>query len=110
MKKFEWQHIQFENGSSPYICKTEKTFKAMQKHYNLVKLRESDGIGFWLAKKSLRELLAEVDKIEDDEEFMRAEFETVAEYCREKHFKLSNEDKRIIAARGLEDTINSIDR
>ena len=110
MKNFEWQHIRFENGCNPYICKTEKAFKFMQKRYNLVKLRESNGIGFWLSKKTLRELLAEVDKIEDDEEFMRTEFETVAEYCREKHFKLSNEDKRIIAARGLEDTINSIDR
>lgn len=49
MKNFEWQHIQFEDGSNPYICKTEKNFKNIQKRYNLVKIRESYGIGNWLA-------------------------------------------------------------
>ena len=81
----QWQHIQFENGSNPYICKTAEAFSDIKKRYNLVYLSESNGIGYWLAKRSLRELLADVDKIEDDEEFMRAEFETVAEYCREKN-------------------------
>lgn len=48
MKNFEWQHIQFEDGSNPYICTTKKAFKFMLKRYNLVKLRE----GFWLAKEA----------------------------------------------------------
>lgn len=49
--KMQWQHIQFEDGSNPYICKTPKAFSAMEKRYNLVFLREVYGIGYWLAKK-----------------------------------------------------------
>lgn len=52
MKNFEWQHIQFEDGSNPYICTTEKAFKFMLKRYKLVKLYESYGIGYWLVKSS----------------------------------------------------------
>lgn len=52
MKNFSWQHIQFEDGSNPYICTTEKAFKFMLKRYNLQKLRESNGIGYWLAKEA----------------------------------------------------------
>ena len=51
MKKFKWQHIQFEDGSNPYICTTEKAFRFMQKRYNLVKLGENDHIVNWLAKE-----------------------------------------------------------
>ena len=47
MKNFKWQHIQFEDGSNHYICMTEKNFKWMQKHYNLVKIKD----GFWMATK-----------------------------------------------------------
>ena len=47
MRDFKWQHIQFEDGSNPYICTTENDFKRMQKHYNLVKIKD----GFWMAKK-----------------------------------------------------------
>lgn len=101
MKNFEWQHIQFEDGCNPYICKTEKAFNDMRKRYNLVKLRENHGIGYWLAQKSFRELLAEVDKIEDDEEFVKAEFEIISEYCHKNNFEISAEDEDIIRARGL---------
>ena len=42
---FTWQHIQFVDGGNPYICKTEKEFKRMQKKYNLVEIKKN----FWLA-------------------------------------------------------------
>lgn len=106
MKEFNWQHIQFEDGSNPYICKTEKAFRGIQKHYNLVKLRECYGIRYWLAKKSLRELLSEVDKIEDDEEFIKTEFEIIAEYCHKNNCAISTEDEEIIKARGLGDWLD----
>ena len=47
MKRFEWQHIQFENGNNPYICVTEKSFDYMKKKYDLVFIKD----GFWLAKE-----------------------------------------------------------
>ena len=43
---YTWQHIQFEDGSNPYVCITEENFKWMQKHYNLEQIKE----GFWIAK------------------------------------------------------------
>lgn len=46
MENFKWQHIQFADGSNPYVCTTEKGFKQMQKHYTLEKIKD----GFWLAK------------------------------------------------------------
>ncbi|MCM1168224.1 MAG: hypothetical protein NC401_19740 [Ruminococcus sp.] len=52
MKHFDWQHIQFSDGSNPYICTTEKAFKYMQKHYNLVKLGDGFGIGYWIVKEA----------------------------------------------------------
>lgn len=44
MNKFRWQHIQFANGSNPYICKTENEFKRIKRKYNLSLIRN----GFWL--------------------------------------------------------------
>lgn len=41
MKNFEWQHIEFINGSNPYICKTEKEFKKMQNKYVLEKISDN---------------------------------------------------------------------
>ena len=41
MKNFEWQHIEFINGSNPYICKTEKEFKRMQNKYVLEKISDN---------------------------------------------------------------------
>lgn len=49
MKKFKWQHIEFINGSNPYICKTEKEFKKMQERYVLEEIRN----GFWKATDSI---------------------------------------------------------
>lgn len=46
MKNFKWQHIQFTDGSNPYICTTEKSFKWMQEHYKLEKIED----GFWIAR------------------------------------------------------------
>lgn len=28
-----WQHIEFSDGSNPYICKTEKEFNRMKQKY-----------------------------------------------------------------------------
>lgn len=42
-----WQHIQFENGSNPYISKTKSNFEYMQNKYNLVNIKDN----FWLAKE-----------------------------------------------------------
>lgn len=104
MEAFKWQYIQFENGSNPYICTEEKNFKRMRRKYRLVKIED----GYWLAKKSLSELLSELNEINDFEEFRIKEFEVVAAYCREKKFRLSAKDRFIIAARGLESAINAI--
>ena len=46
MSDFTWQHIEFEDGSNPYICITEENFNYMKNKYNLVNV---DG-RFWLAK------------------------------------------------------------
>ena len=43
MEDFEWQHIRFTDGNNPYICKTEKEFKRMQKKYKLEQIKD----GFW---------------------------------------------------------------
>lgn len=45
-RKFRWQHIQFADGSNPYICTTEKKFKQMQKKYNLTQIKDR----FWLVE------------------------------------------------------------
>ena len=39
------QHIEFADGSNPYICRTEKSFKWMQDHYVLEPVDD----GFWKA-------------------------------------------------------------
>ena len=39
------QHIEFTNGSNPYISKTEKDFKWMCEHYVLIQIAEN----FWKA-------------------------------------------------------------
>ena len=46
MDSFTWQHIEFEDGSNPYICKTEEEFNRMKYKYDLVEIKKS----FWLAK------------------------------------------------------------
>ncbi len=44
---FRWQHIEFADGSNPYICTTEKSFKWMKKHYVLEPIKDR----FWKAVK-----------------------------------------------------------
>jgi len=48
-----WQHIEFIDGSNPYICKTEKEFKRMKERYVLEEIKD----GFWRAKYSISYLL-----------------------------------------------------
>lgn len=43
--KFKWQHIDFIDGSNPYICKTESELKKMQEQYVL----EQTGENLWKA-------------------------------------------------------------
>lgn len=45
IKNYEWQHIEFIDGSNPYICKTEKEFNKMKRKYVLEEIKE----GFWKA-------------------------------------------------------------
>lgn len=33
-----WKNILFENGSNPYICKTEKEFNRIKRKYKLEQL------------------------------------------------------------------------
>lgn len=51
MNKFTWQHIEFEDGSNPYICTTEKEFERIRNKYNLVGIKEN----FWIAKNKQNE-------------------------------------------------------
>ena len=53
MECFKWQHIQFSDGSNPYICKTQKEFDRMRRKYTLQKINE----GFWLAEVGKNENL-----------------------------------------------------
>ena len=52
-------------------------------------------------KISLGELLNDLNNIEDDEEFMLAEYSAAQSYCEEHKFELSNDDLEEIEARGL---------
>lgn len=55
MKNFEWQHIEFTDGSNPYICTTKREFERMKLKYHLVFIKE----GFWKAiVESIRDLFA----------------------------------------------------
>lgn len=47
MKNFSWQHIEFANGSNPYICLSEKEFKRIKRKYNLSPVAD----GFWYAEE-----------------------------------------------------------
>ncbi len=42
---FNWQHIQFADGSNPYICTSERRFKEIQMNYRLEFIKD----GFWVA-------------------------------------------------------------
>lgn len=36
-----WQHIEFIDGSNPYVCKTEKEFKKMKSRYVLKNITDN---------------------------------------------------------------------
>ncbi|HAU87860.1 MAG TPA: hypothetical protein DCW90_20960 [Lachnospiraceae bacterium] len=40
-----WQHIEFIDGSNPYVCKTEKEFEKMKRMYVLKNITDN----FWKA-------------------------------------------------------------
>ncbi len=44
-----WQHIQYKDGSNPYICKTEEEFLKIYKKYGkrLQKIKD----GFYIVKE-----------------------------------------------------------
>ena len=44
-ERFKWQHIEFADGSNPYVCKTKESFEFMQQKYKLKQIK----YGFWLA-------------------------------------------------------------
>lgn len=46
MDNFTWQHIEFENGCNPYICKTKEEFDRINKKYGLLEIQQN----FWFAK------------------------------------------------------------
>jgi len=81
MGKFEWQLIQFEDGSNPYICKTETEFDRMKNKYNLEYVNGNT----WLAKRfeavsgwleiQYREITEEMREYMDDEESIQPGFE-----------------------------------
>ena len=61
--KYVWQHIQFSDGSNPYICKTEVEFNRMKKKYRLEQISGD----FWEAKVEPEPDLFKVEVMEDDE-------------------------------------------
>lgn len=109
MDNFKWQHIQFEDGNNPYICTAEREFKRIRRKYRLVKIKD----GFWLAKMSLSELLSKLnEKFRtmdlDIEVYEQRRFSIVTNYCREKKFRLSTDERHIIKCLGLESAVNAI--
>lgn len=57
--------------------------------------------------EEFRRTLSEIDKIEDDEEFCRAEYNAVLDYCVKKDFGLSEEEMAIIRSRALDDSLDN---
>ncbi len=55
---------------------------------------------------SLRKYLEDnkIDSIEDDQEFMEAEYDAVKTYCEICRYSITNEDLKIIKSRGLEES------
>lgn len=43
----KWKHIEFLNGSNPYICKTKAEFERMNRKYVLLEYKEN----FYIAVK-----------------------------------------------------------
>ena len=53
----------------------------------------------------LDKIIQELSFIEDDQKYMEAEFESVREFCEERNFQLSEDEKNTIKSIGLEDWI-----
>lgn len=78
---FIWQHIQFEDGSNPYICKTEQEFNRMKNKYNLEYVQDN----LWLVKKyekisdwleiQYREITEDMKEYTDEEDYWQPGFE-----------------------------------
>ena len=66
MDSFTWQHIEFADGSNPYICKTEKEFNRMKSKYGLLEIQQN----FWLAKNNHAEDMFYKDLLMEQQEQM----------------------------------------
>lgn len=63
-----YQHITFIDGSDPYICKTEKSFKWMKEHYVLEPLAKN----FWKATYKISYLVVGFDDKNKNATFNRS--------------------------------------
>ena len=54
-------------------------------------------------EETLEEILADVDTIEDDKEFMLAELEAVRDYCVRKRFDMAEDEMQVVLSRGLDE-------
>lgn len=63
-----YQHITFIDGSNPYICKTEKSFKWMKEHYVLEPLAKN----FWKATYKISYLVVGFDDKNKNATFNRS--------------------------------------
>lgn len=55
----------------------------------------------------LDKLLVEVDKIEDDDEWLETEHDIVQQYCEDKNYKMTEDEKATIRSRGLEESFEN---
>ena len=53
----------------------------------------------------LDKIIQELSFIEDDQKYMETEFEAVRDFCEERNFQLSEDEKNTIKSIGLEDWI-----
>ena len=78
----EWQHIQYSNGSNPYICKTEAEFERLQNKYGCALEKIKDG--FWLVNvDKLKEKVIKIIKehYNLDEEAIQDAATDITERC-----------------------------
>lgn len=82
----KWQHIQFEDGRNPYICKTAEEFEHMKSKYDLEYLCT----GMWLVKAyerisdwleiQYREITEDMKEYTDEENYWQPGFEWDGEF------------------------------
>ena len=56
----------------------------------------------------LAEALAVCDQEEDDEVFIKLEFETMRDYCKSRHYVIDLDDMNEIRRRGLRDAFHDL--